>query len=62
MGPLIVVVLSIAALVFQREDVQQEVSDSIKGLIGAKGGEAVGAMLEATGKPAEGLSRRSSAR
>src|SRR6188474_3257375 len=33
-GPLIVVVMSIATLVFQREGVQREVADAIQGLIG----------------------------
>ena len=55
LGPLIVVVISIAALVFDREGVQREVVDAIKGLVGDKGAEAIGAMLTTTGKPSEGL-------
>src|SRR4051794_14728434 len=55
MGPLIVVVISIATLVFERQGVQREVVDAIKGLVGDKGAEAVGAMLSTAGNPSEGL-------
>jgi membrane protein len=44
-GPLIVVVISIAGLLFGREDVQAEVTTAIKGLLGDKGAEAVNTML-----------------
>ena len=54
MGPLVVVVISIAALVFQRESVQQQVVDSIKGVMGDKGAEAVGAMLKGAGTTGQG--------
>jgi membrane protein len=54
-GPLIVVVISIATLVFQREGVQQEVANAIQGLIGSKGAEAVNTMLMSAGKPSEGI-------
>jgi len=54
-GPLIVVVISIATLVFQREGVQREVANAIQGLIGSKGGEAINAMLTSAGKPSEGM-------
>ncbi len=55
LGPLIVVVISIAALIFGREGVQREVSEAIRGLLGDKGSEAVNTMLTAAGKPSEGL-------
>jgi len=55
MGPLAVVIISIAALVFQREGVQHEVAEGIKSVIGEKGGESVGAMLESSGDTGEGL-------
>lgn len=55
LGPLIVVVISIAALVFERDAVQREVVDAIKGLVGDKGAEAIGAMLTTAGQPSEGL-------
>jgi membrane protein len=55
LGPLIVVVISIAALIFGREGVQREVTEAIRGLLGDKGGESVNAMLSAAGKPSEGI-------
>jgi membrane protein len=55
LGPLIVVVISIAALIFGREGVQREVTEAIRGLLGDKGSESVNAMLSAAGKPSEGI-------
>jgi membrane protein len=54
-GPLIVVVISIATLVLDREGVQREVTEAIGGLLGDKGAEAVNTMLTAAGKPGEGI-------
>ena len=54
-GPLIVVVISIATLVLDREGVQREVTEAIRGLLGDKGAEAVNTMLTAAGKPGEGI-------
>ena len=55
LGPLIVVVISIAALIFGREGVQREVTEAIRGLLGDKGGESINTMLSAAGKPSEGI-------
>ncbi|MCW5734894.1 MAG: YihY/virulence factor BrkB family protein [Enhydrobacter sp.] len=55
MGPLIVVIVSIAALVFQREGVQQEVTDGIRDAIGDQGAESVRTMLGGAGTHGEGL-------
>ena len=55
LGPLIVVVISIAALIFGREGVQREVTQAIGGLLGDKGAESVDTMLSAAGKPSEGI-------
>jgi membrane protein len=55
MGPLIVVVISVAALVFEREGVQHQVVDAIRGLIGDKGADAVGGMLGGADRPKQGL-------
>lgn len=55
MGPLIVVVISIAALVFQREGVQQQVVASIRGVIGEKGAESLGTMLASAGTSGQGI-------
>ena len=54
-GPLIVVVTSIAALIFGREGVQREVTDAIRGLLGDQGAQSVNTMLTAAGKPSEGV-------
>src|SRR5438105_1335096 len=54
-GPLIVVVISVASLVFQRQGVQDEVTSAIRGLVGSKGAEAVATMLAGAGRPSEGL-------
>ena len=54
-GPLIMIVISIATLVFDREGVQGEVTGAIRGLLGEKGAEAVNTMLSAAGKPSEGI-------
>jgi len=55
MGPLIVVVIAIAGLIFGHEGVQREVVDAIRGMLGEKGAESVNAMLTAAGKPSEGV-------
>jgi membrane protein len=55
LGPLIVVVIFIAALLFGREAVQREVTEAIGGLLGDKGAESVNTMLSAAGKPGEGI-------
>jgi membrane protein len=54
-GPLIVVVISIAGLIFGREGVQEEVTHAIRGLLGEEGAHAVNTMLTAAGKPSEGI-------
>ena len=55
MGPLIVVVISIASLVLDHEGVQREVVGTLTGLLGNKGGEAINTMLKGAGKPNEGI-------
>ena len=54
LGPLIVVLISIAALIFGREGVQREVTEAIRGLLGEKGAESVNTLLSAAGEPGEG--------
>ncbi|HYD05962.1 MAG TPA: YihY/virulence factor BrkB family protein [Reyranella sp.] len=54
-GPLIVLAISIATVVLDRGDVQREVTDAIRGLVGDRGAEAITAMLTDAGKPSEGL-------
>src|SRR5829696_7064727 len=54
-GPLIVVAISVATLLFHREGVQGQVVESIRGVIGNKGAESVATMLNSAGKPSEGI-------
>ena len=54
-GSLIVVVISVAALIFDREGVQREVTAAIRGLLGDRGAESVNTMLTAAGMPSEGV-------
>jgi membrane protein len=54
-GPLIIVVISIAALFFEREGVQKEVTGAIGGLLGKRGAEAVNTMLAGAGTTGEGI-------
>lgn len=55
MGPLIVVAITVAALVFDRQGVETEVTAALQGLIGGKGAQAVDAMLKGAGSRGEGL-------
>ncbi len=55
LGPLIVVVIAIAGLVFGREGVQREVTTALQGLLGDKGSQAIDAMLKGAGSRGEGL-------
>lgn len=55
LGPLIVICIAVAGLVFDRSVVQKEVTEALRGLLGDKGSEAVNAMLDSAGKPGEGV-------
>ena len=59
-GPLIVVVVSIAGLSIGHEGVQAEVTTAIKGLLGDKGAEAVNTMLTSASAAITSLSARTS--
>jgi membrane protein len=54
-GPLILITVSIAGLVFGHAAVRGEVSEQIAGLVGATGARAVEAMLAAAARPSEGI-------
>src|SRR5580704_14336601 len=54
LGPLIVIAVAIAGLVFGQEAVRGEVSVQLRGLLGDSGAEAVNAMLAGASKPHEG--------
>jgi membrane protein len=55
LGPLIVIAISIAGLVFGPEAVQGEVAGAIRGLLGDTGAQAVEAMLKGADRPREGM-------
>ena len=54
-GPLILIAVAIAGLVFGREAVQGEVTNSLTGLLGENGAQAINGMLASAAKPQEGL-------
>ena len=54
-GPLIVVVITIAGLAFERADVQAELISGLKGLLGDSGAQAIHGMLASAGKRGEGI-------
>jgi membrane protein len=54
-GPVIVIVIAIAGLVFGDEAVRGQVSLQLSNLLGEQGAKGVEGMLSAAGKPAEGL-------
>jgi len=53
-GPLIVVAISIAALVFDRSGVQEQVVDALRSLLGDAAATSIGTMLTGAGSKAEG--------
>jgi membrane protein len=55
LGPLIVIAISIAGLVFGQQAVQGEVTGAIRGLLGDTGAQAVDAMLKGADRPGEGI-------
>jgi membrane protein len=55
LGPLIVIAIAIAGLVFGAEAVQAQVSGALHGLLGDSGTQAIDAMLKGTNRPREGI-------
>jgi hypothetical protein len=55
LGPLIVIAIAIAGLLFGQEAVRGEVSGGLKGLLGDTGAQAIDAMLASAGRPREGI-------
>jgi membrane protein len=55
LGPLIVIAVAIAGLVFGQDAVRGEVGAQLRGLLGDSGAEAVNAMLAGASKPHEGV-------
>jgi membrane protein len=54
-GPLILIAVAIAGLVFGREAVQGQVTEALRGLLGEGGAQAINGMLASADKPAEGI-------
>lgn len=55
MGPLMVIVVAIAGLVFGEEAAHAEVSQTLQGVLGSSGAQAVETMLAGVSRPAESL-------
>jgi membrane protein len=54
-GPLIVIAVAIAGLLFEHDAVRGEVSNGLRGLLGDTGAKAIEGMLASAGKPREGI-------
>jgi membrane protein len=54
-GPLIVIAIAIAGLIFGADAVRSEVTGGLKGLLGDGGSKAIEAMLQGANKPREGI-------
>src|SRR6188472_2207054 len=54
LGPIIVIAIAIAGLVFSREAVTSQVLSSLKQMLGETGAKAIEAMLAGASRPAEG--------
>ena len=55
LGPLIVIAIAIAGLVFGAEAVQAQIFGTLRGLLGESGTQAIDAMLKGANRPREGL-------
>jgi membrane protein len=55
LGPIIVIAIAVAGLLFGREAVSGQVASSIKDMLGETGAQAVQAMLADAGRPRQGL-------
>lgn len=54
-GPLILIAIAVAGLVFGQEAVRGEVSTQLTGLLGSAGAKSIDSMLASAGKPREGV-------
>src|SRR5438128_3063344 len=54
-GPLIVIAIAIAGLLFGAEAVRNEVTGGLRGLLGDTGTQAIDAMLRGASRPKEGI-------
>jgi membrane protein len=54
-GPLILIAVAIAGLLFGREAVQGQVASALQGLLGESGAKAINGMLQSADRPKEGI-------
>jgi membrane protein len=54
-GPLIVIAIAVAGLIFDAQAVQGEVTSALRGLLGDSGAKAIEGMLASASKPSEGI-------
>src|ERR1043165_4684636 len=54
-GPLILIAVAIAGLVFGREAVQGQVTDALRGLLGENGARSINGMLASADRPHQGI-------
>jgi membrane protein len=54
-GPLILIAVAVAGLVFGREAVPGQVTDALRGLLGESGAQSVNGMLASAARPREGI-------
>ncbi len=54
-APLLLIVISVAGLVFGREAATGEIFEQLQGLMGAQGAEAIQSLLQSVNKPTEGI-------
>jgi membrane protein len=54
-GPLILIAVAIAGLVFGRDAVQGQVADALRGLLGESGAQSINGMLASADRPREGF-------
>jgi membrane protein len=54
-GPLILIAVAVAGLVFGREAVQGQVTEALRGLLGESGAQAINGMLASAGRPSEAI-------
>ncbi len=54
-SPLLLIVVSVAGLVFGRDEVQDQIVAQIGGLVGAQGAQAVQGLLQSASEPAKGI-------
>jgi membrane protein len=55
LAPMLVIVIAVAGLIWQREAVQESVMSQIGGLAGSQGAEFVSGLLDSASNPAEGI-------